>query len=295
MAQKKRLEAVQQLYDSALTELFEYLTAELKAGTFSKSDMKKRAEVIQHVEQITEKLNNFVQHEIEQVVADLFSSKFTGKYYLNNPEIYQNYLRVSESKIKYLSGATMGDLLQATTQTEMRLKQIIREVFTEHTAAEIIAGKGVQETVNDIATFLADKGLNTVITEYGFVGIVDAAGKKWDLQRYVDMVIRTKLAEADIETERAMGLAEGIDLAWISHHGAKDGCSKWEHVLISMNGATNLPIMTYEQVKATKECFHPNCQHHINKVRKLELLHADIIAATNKKYGINLRDYMNKQ
>ncbi|WYJ88793.1 hypothetical protein A5888_000512 [Enterococcus sp. 9E7_DIV0242] len=76
-------------------------------------------------------------------------------------------------------------------------------------------------------------------------------------------------------------------MAWISHHGATDDCGKWEHVLISLHGkTTGLP--TFQQIKDSKQCFHPNCQHHVNVVKSLELVHPDILATTKKKLGKNM-------
>lgn len=280
-----KLTVIQKIYADALSELLAYLKSELD-GKLIKADNQRMQKIIKHVEAITAKLDDTVQEEIKQLFTEIFEEKAVRSTLIRSDADYQKYLKVAESKIRYLTGSTMDDLLQATDYTEMRLKQIVRELFTERTSADLMLGKGAAQITADISSKLTEKGFSKLITEDGFVGIVDASGRRWSLQRYVDMVVQTKLTEADVETDRATGVSVGIDLAYISHHGATDDCSKWEHVLISMNGLT-AGYPTYEQVKASKECFHPNCQHHLNPVRSFELAPEIVQAATLKWQQLN--------
>lgn len=293
MTVSKKL-TIEELYDSALKQLLEYLQKELSSGNFDPSDTVRMDRMLKHTAEITAKLDNRVQHEVDKIIREVFSDKFKGTQYLKNPETYRRYLLASEQKIKYLSGSVMSDLAAATDHTEMKIKQMIREIFQKQTATDVLTGKGLDETVDDIWKAMQEQGFSKYVTDNVFVGLVDAAGRRWELKRYVDTVIRTKLMEADIETDRAMGLASDIDLAYISHHNAKDACSKWEWVLISMNGLT-AGFPTYEEVKATKECFHPNCEHHLNPVRSYELITQQVISRTEKQLGINVKELLTKK
>lgn len=119
---------------------------------------------------------------------------------------------------------------------------------------------------NDIVKSLTKKGLSERVTEDGFVGIIDKVGRKWDLRRYSDMVVRTKLQQAHTEGVRVQGIERGIDTAVISSHNAPDACGKYEGMIISLNGLTP-GLLTYEQIWRGNECFHPNCGHSVLLIR----------------------------
>jgi hypothetical protein len=118
---------------------------------------------------------------------------------------------------------------------------------------------------------LTKQGLSKSIKEEGFVGIVDKKGRQWELNRYVDMVVRTKYKQARFEGMRTKAVEDGYDLAVVSSHGAKDKCRKYEGMVISMNGQT-AGYPTYQELRRSNEIFHPNCKHTIFPIRDESLL-----------------------
>lgn len=172
---------------------------------------------------------------------------------------------------------TMKDLLAATSYTQDYLKILVRQHAADLITLKTAKEAGWQSIIDEFADSLSAEGLSKTLAEEGWTGIVDSAGRRWHLATYADMAVKTKMTQFSVEVDREMGLKTGIDLAYISDHGsACKGCSQYEHLLISMNGLT-AGYLTYEQVKATGDIFHPRCQHHLNPVRSFELVHPDVL------------------
>ena len=122
------------------------------------------------------------------------------------------------------------------------------------------------------AAMLADPtAFNRKLNEEAWVGIIDKAGRRWNLSTYAEMVVRTKLQQAHVEGVRVETLERGVDLAVISSHGAKDACGGYEGIVISINGQTP-GYKTYKELRQGGKIFHPNCKHHISPIRDFKLL-----------------------
>lgn len=178
----------------------------------------------------------------------------------------------SEDKyVRKLFEDTYGDILLATQNTEDNIKRVVREVVADTVQLKSLEDANSLSMADDIRKKLTRKGLSERIVEDGFVGIKDAAGRRWDLNTYSEMVAKTKTQQAFIEGEKALAKQLGIDLGVISTHGAEDECSYWEGVVVSMNGETE-GYPNVDDIVASNECFHPNCGHRVNLIRRLESL-----------------------
>ena len=84
------------------------------------------------------------------------------------------------------------------------------------------------------------------------------------------MVARTKMNNAYIQAIREEALQDGTDLAIISTKpDTYDACKNYEGMIISLNGLT-AGYLTYEGIKATKQCFHPNCGHFVRPFSNID-------------------------
>lgn len=173
---------------------------------------------------------------------------------------------IAVETVNALIADTYDDLLSATQHTERKIKQVVRQEVGTIIRQRSIQKMGRNTMRNDIVKSLTKKGLTEKVTEDGFVGIIDKAGRKWDLKRYADMVVRTKLQQAHTEGVRVQGIERGIDTAVISSHNAPDACGKYEGMIISLNGLTP-GLLTYEEIWRGNECFHPNCGHSVLMIR----------------------------
>jgi hypothetical protein len=136
---------------------------------------------------------------------------------------------------------------------QLLLGKVSRETLTQKLAQGIIGGKARKEVVKVIKSTLQQQGLDALI---------DKGGNSWTLDRYADMLFRTKAVEA-----RNRGLINRMaendyDLVQVSAHGATDVCGAWEGKILSATGATP----GYDTVADAEAdgLFHPNCRHAIN-------------------------------
>ena len=104
-----------------------------------------------------------------------------------------------------------------------------------------------------------------VLEDAGLSSLIDKGGKEWTLDRYTEMLIRTKTVEA-----RNAGLSNRIlendgDLVEVSSHGSEcELCGPWEGQILSLTGKT--PGYPTVDEATADGLFHPNCRHAINAI-----------------------------
>ena len=100
----------------------------------------------------------------------------------------------------------------------------------------------------------------------GITALVDRRGAQWSLDRYAEMLARTKMVEARNTGLANKMVANGYDLVEVStHFSLHKECAHWEGRILSLIGATP-GYPTLEQAKANG-LFHPNCRHQINAIK----------------------------
>lgn len=137
---------------------------------------------------------------------------------------------------------------------DLVLGKATRELLTQQMAKGFIGGEAIA-TVRKV--------IKGTIQEQGLSALVDKGGHKWTLDRYADMLFRTKAVEA-----RNRGLANrmtenGYDLVQVSTHFTEhEECRVWEGKILSLTGETK----GYPTVADAERAglFHPNCKHAIN-------------------------------
>jgi hypothetical protein len=116
--------------------------------------------------------------------------------------------------------------------------------------------------------------------EDGRAGFVDSAGKRWSLDTYSNMAVRTVTREAVVQGAAARMVSHGIPIGRVSvHPGACPICVPFEGTLVAL--APGAPVEYLgEAVSDTGQLppFHPNCAHSIapvaatiDSLRELEL------------------------
>lgn len=151
--------------------------------------------------------------------------------------------------------AFAGSMQGVNRSATLLLGKAVREQITQQLAIGKIGGKALREIRNTIVGILRTEGLNS---------LVDKGGRGWSLDRYTEMLIRTKSVEA-----RNRGLANRVvendyDLVQVSSHGATDQCGKWEGKILSVSGKTgDYPTVSDAEADGL---FHPNCKHAINVI-----------------------------
>lgn len=148
-------------------------------------------------------------------------------------------------------GETMSGVYR---QSSRLLGKATKQIITQRIAEGTITGANLRRVKNEIKGELETKGLSALI---------DKSGREWSLDRYSEMLFRTKTVEA-----RNRGLINrmaenGYDLVQVSNHNSSHReCAVWEGKVLSATGAT----AGYPTIADAENAglFHPNCQHAIN-------------------------------
>ena len=98
-------------------------------------------------------------------------------------------------------------------------------------------------------------------------GFVDTAGKRWALDVYTEMAVRTVTREAVVQGAVTRMVSHGINLARVSMHASScEICKRFENRLVALDGET-----TEWEGEAVMDAsrlppYHPNCAHSLMPV-----------------------------
>ena len=141
------------------------------------------------------------------------------------------------------------------------LNTAVQRTIRERIAEKLIGGVTRKEIVAAVRNELVSRGIS---------GLVDKSGKAWTLDRYADMLARTKITEA-VNTGLANKMLEnGYDLVEVSRNGSDHkGCAVWEGQILSLTGKTRgYPTVEYAKAQGL---FHPSCKHRLSVISNPEL------------------------
>ncbi|MDR9852901.1 phage minor capsid protein [Paenibacillus sp. VCA1] len=170
--------------------------------------------------------------------------------------------KINREMVKAAVADTQADLLAVTKNVERRVRTAVRQVTAESMRANLAKGVNGRKTISrDILDGLRKKLGDSVNS-----GIVDAAGRRWKPEVYVEMVTRTKLAETHREAAMNEAIGRGALYARISRHGATDACQLWEGRIIKLtpDAPGDYP---YIGDLPRRQIFHPRCRHTITPIR----------------------------
>lgn len=158
---------------------------------------------------------------------------------------------------------TNADLLAVTQNVSRRVKATVRQVVAESMRENLAQGINGRQSMNrTIKTGLQQKlgkSLNTAI--------VDAGGRRWDPAVYVDMVSRTKMMRAHIDSTINEAVDRDVYYGVISSHGAKDACRNWEGRVVKLIESAPGDYPYVGNLVGSREIWHPRCRHTVSPIR----------------------------
>ncbi|MDF9638798.1 MULTISPECIES: phage minor capsid protein [Bacillus cereus group] len=288
----KIMKVYQRARQEILAELLRLVDADL---TDNMTRISMESSLVRQIDYILQKSNTEIQRTVEEMILESFRNGQGGLLYavgeydsLAHATQGVAFSMLAKQTVDAMVADTFTDLLTATDHTSKKLKRIVRQTVAEQMRLGIIKQSGRRLMSKSITDELTRKGFTKKIDEDGFVGIIDRKGRKWKLDTYSKMVVRTKLTQAHSEGMKIQGIESNIDLAVISTHGAKDACSKFEGMVVSMNGLT-AGYPTVEELRKSNKIFHPNCEHTFYPIRNLDVL-SDKEREINKEKSKNIKN-----
>lgn len=136
------------------------------------------------------------------------------------------------------------------------LGKAVRDQITLALAKGKIAGEDLRVIKRNIVG---------IMREQGIASLIDKGGKKWKLDTYAEMLVRTKSVEARNKGLMNRIVENGYDLVQVSNHNSSHReCAVWEGKILSSTGRTKgYPTLAEAEASGL---FHPNCKHAINVV-----------------------------
>lgn len=178
---------------------------------------------------------------------------------------------VNKRLVEAIIADTQADLLAVTDNVSRKTRAAVRQVSADVLRGKSTAGINGTQSLQQAVT----KGLREKLGNAADTAIVDAAGRRWKLKTYTEMLARTKMMEAHKEATVNEALSEDVQYAVISRHRASDACAKWEGKVVALtwDAPGNYPILSE---LPRNEIFHPNCKHLVTPVRRPDRLPDDL-------------------
>lgn len=176
------------------------------------------------------------------------------------------------AKVKVKSVMTTIDKASVQLLVSETQKAFADSMITVSRSANSVVSTAVKEQIKEQLAYgnltgttlkKIQKDVIATFTEKGLSGLVDKAGHSWSLDRYTEMLIRTKAVEARNRGTANRMLQNGYDLVQVTNHGSDhEECAYWEGKILSLTGRTK----GYPTIADAERggLFHPNCKHSYN-------------------------------
>ncbi|SFX48786.1 Phage minor capsid protein 2 [Thermoactinomyces sp. DSM 45891] len=192
--------------------------------------------------------------------------------------------RTNKSMVDLFVSDTSTDVLEVSRNVRQRVRNTMRKVSGEVMRNNMARGINGQDTQSRMILQRLRKELSDSVK----TGIIDAGGRRWKPEDYVDMLTRTKYSEMYRIAKTNEAMAREAYYGIISGGPAKDACRFHIGRIIKLTPEAPGDYPTYEDLKASNQIFHPRCVHHFTTFSKIERLSEGVrqIAEKQSKRGV---------
>lgn len=274
---EEELARLTRIYEGAYKQIFSEIAGATEFGTVN------RRQILAQINAILQELGSETQNYIDNSLPDYYQEGADlGVQQLKDQgvkvPIKTGFNRIHREAIQALVSDTaeaFAKSIQGVSRSARQLmSQATKDILTQQLATGQISGDALKKVQKQLVGTLQQQGLDA---------LVDKGNHSWSLDRYTEMLIRTKQVEA-----RNLGLKNrfaenGFDLVQVSSHGANDVCRAWEGQVLSITGESK----GYPTLREAENSglFHPNCKHAINAVIPDLAKLTSAYDAGTKKYG----------
>ena len=221
--------------------------------------------MLSRITSLSTTLKNSSKPKVESVIKTAYESGYLNASNSLNGDTAIKYTDTQQATLNKLLTDTYNDMLIATKYMSEAAKKFVRVKTSQVMQLQQAIRQGNKSLAYSLARQLEAGKLSKDANSQAFTGIVDKAGRRWNLKNYSEMVVRTKAQQAHIYGTAEQAHELGCHLFIISSHNATDACSHWEGKIISV-GEEVEGYPSYEEIASSLECFHPNCKHTITPV-----------------------------
>lgn len=198
-----------------------------------------------------------------RIVADVFaeSAERTARAVAGigvGPVSEASFAGVSREAVEGLQDAVLSRLADARATIGRQVADVFARAQRRSTMLALLGAEGSPRA--------ASKQLRESLVSNGQTGFIDRAGKRWALDTYSEMAVRTVTREAVVQGAVTRMAAHGVDLARISTHASSCSiCKPWEGRLISLDGSTE-SYQGEAVADGPLPPLHPRCRHTVSPV-----------------------------
>ena len=201
-------------------------------------------------------VQQLLREQYEQTLAEISerietASTASQSIARNQVEADMQWIRENFGSPEQIAEETTREMLDSLNHIWRDTDDVYRQIVEAATDSAQQTGGTVYDSVTQILSEFAQRGVR---------GFTDRAGRKWELQAYADMAMRTAMQKASMLSTFDAMIQHGIDVCYVNAHmGACPLCYKWQGVLMSLTGAT--PGLPTVREAMDDGLFHPNCAH----------------------------------
>jgi glycerol-3-phosphate cytidylyltransferase-like family protein len=215
---------------------------------------------------INDESTQWVNEVIPKAISDGIASTIVALGVADTLEQAQKIVkfnRANKALAEAVIADTQSDLLAVTQNIDRRVRATVRQVAAESMRANYAKGINGRKAISrDILTGLREKLGTSVNT-----GIIDAAGRRWKPEVYVDMLVRTKTMSAHLDATINEAVAREAYYGRISSHGATDPCRNYEGKIVKLVPDAPGDYPYIGDLRGGRDIFHPNCKHTVTPTR----------------------------
>ena len=127
------------------------------------------------------------------------------------------------------------------------ISEMVKLKINERIVVGAIKGEGVYKIKREV---------KKLVEKRGFTALIDRGGKRWKIDRYAEMLVRTHMIKANNAGTVNRLLENEVELVEMSHHASScPTCQPYEGKVFSLTGKHK------EHGRAPDLPIHPNCRH----------------------------------
>lgn len=257
-------------YEQALQDLVdEYaraqreLVTQLQAALASKDLVRasvRRAQLAAAL-RVLDALGQRTDPRARRLVADAYqqsaqhtSSLIPEQVKIRGPE---QFAGVEQDAIRTLQETITGQLQDARVTVGRRVADVYARAGRRAALGHLLGAEGSPRA--------AARRLAGDLARQGVKSFVDRAGKKWALDTYADMAVRTTTREAVVEAAKTRMASQGVVLCQVTTHATScPKCLPYEGRVFSLDGTSGTAGGVRFTPLVEQPPFHPRCRHTIS-------------------------------
>ncbi len=186
---------------------------------------------------------------------------------IDAPEVPGSFAGVSADAVKALQDSMVGNLRAARETVGRQVNDIYAKAGRRAALRAILGAEGSPQSARRqlARDLLTDPEIARSVAQGG-AAFVDRAGKRWSLEAYTGMAIRTTTREAVVQGAVARMVSHNVTLGRIAtHEGPCDICKQYIGRLVDLSGDTS-EFDGEAVMSGPLPPFHPRCRCNVSPV-----------------------------